>query len=914
MLVFSSLLAVFFASSSPVMAQDFCASECAVMGYDTGECDYTTNYCSDFPKCESNLCKYNCFDSGDPSCYPGHCYCYDYEYCDCDTKVCTSTGCAEPSCSNWLGCIDCNKHGCDWCEYGTSSVKCVSNCNNNWLIGNCKSGFTSGTCIYSDANCPDDCGDGYKTGSEECDPPEDNSEQCQPSFDVICQTNLRRVGIKDKYRACLFNCVCGPDMTYTFYSDGDDPDGKYCTNCNTGINSHCGDGTQNCDEEGEDCGGAHCEPCPEEECAGYGEDCNGLACCPSYQCCSQCDRCYYSCPNVFCCSSDDDCTALGYDYCDLSVNKCKHDETPSCIDECTDSGDNDCSPFSCSDGDCTKTCERNCGADAACDGKAVGGSCGTDATCDSLCDCVSESEPDLCPLSEQTSCKDAIEGEISCQEDTLTGCLNESDNKYYKVGETAGQDVTVTVTHWGDNCARNDLYIYDDSCDVLENSIGREVTDECFVEEPEDDIIVSIDGDSYQTNEYCNWKIEVSCEEVCAASESSLIGQYNSGCDQWISVSKNCGMKIGGLEHISGCIYSGDSKFYTIDSWKGESIEVKLTNKGAICRNNALILYDYKNDVIASIEDGDYVKTWVGVPKSNPITPDNPRIKAEVRSYSSDKNCLWGLDINEVGNCMGPCTDAGNEPCNPWNCDSGYCTNVCDKECGADCENNAECVEEHGDGWYCSSDCECLEGVEGTITIYKGTNIIGVTGLTDDDFSDCDLDHYVSSTKAGCEYDDNGYFVYYDPFGDNGGDCDSNFFSADTMEQDFAYYLYARDQCEITFRAPLDVEVPLYPGSNLISVPVETTLDDIASECGNRNDIFEYYVSSTRYGCRYDDNGYFVYYDAGGSGDGDCGSMFKSDDRLRPFVGYYLHFNGKNGDGETHCVLKYEKGILIESP
>ena len=106
MLVFSTLLVVFFASSSPVMAQDFCASECAAMGYDTGECDYTTNYCSDFPKCESNLCRYNCFDSGEFSCYPGYCYCYDYEYCDCETKVCTSTGCAEPSCSEWLGFAD----------------------------------------------------------------------------------------------------------------------------------------------------------------------------------------------------------------------------------------------------------------------------------------------------------------------------------------------------------------------------------------------------------------------------------------------------------------------------------------------------------------------------------------------------------------------------------------------------------------------------------------------------------------------------------------------------------------------------------------------------------------------------------------------------------------------------------------
>ncbi|MFH1623221.1 MAG: hypothetical protein ABIA12_01745 [Candidatus Aenigmatarchaeota archaeon] len=207
----------------------------------------------------------------------------------------------------------------------------------------------------------------------------------------------------------------------------------------------------------------------------------------------------------------------------------------------------------------------------------------------------------------------------------------------------------------------------------------------------------------------------------------------------------------------------------------------------------------------------------------------------------------------------------------------------------------------------------CVPSSTVTITLYKGENIIGVPGLTEKDFEGCDLIKYRSGTKEGCIYDN--YFVYYNPNGNNKGDCDSNFFSTNTMEQGLGYYLYAGKQCDITFNRPTQGEVTLHLEMNLISVPFETSLEDVAIVGGDKNKIFTHYGSSTKAGCNYDKNGYFVYYDAAGTSDssGDCGSRFSSESKMRPFVGYYVYSNGKGGDKTTQYrfVCKSEGGKTV---
>ncbi len=203
-----------------------------------------------------------------------------------------------------------------------------------------------------------------------------------------------------------------------------------------------------------------------------------------------------------------------------------------------------------------------------------------------------------------------------------------------------------------------------------------------------------------------------------------------------------------------------------------------------------------------------------------------------------------------------------------------------------------------------------------SMKIYKGTNIVGIPGLAQTAFANCGLQYYQSSENAGCVYDDNGYLLYYSPLGIEEGDCGTNYFSADTMEGGLGYYLYATSECTVSFNKPSNVDVVLYPGSNMISVPIETSLDDIASICGDKTKIFSHYLSESNAGCEYDDNGFFIFFDSSSvSGtDGDCGNRFTSEAKLRPFVGYFVNFNGKNGDGKTSCTLKYSSGVTRPAP
>jgi hypothetical protein len=335
--------------------------------------------------------------------------------------------------------------------------------------------------------------------------------------------------------------------------------------------------------------------------------------------------------------------------------------------------------------------------------------------CFAACPVDDETPGNVCPLADHNSCSEALEGEIACG-GSLSGCLNETDDKYYKIGGSEGKDVTVTVTHYGDNCNKNDVYLYSGSCGELNSSKGMKTTDECFVEEPAQDVIVGIIGDANQDNENCRWELDVECEDVCPESGSELIGPFNIDCDQFISPTKNCGMKVGGKDHISGCIYSDDSKFYRVVAYEGENIEVKLTNIGDSCRNNALIIYDYSDDEIASLEGSDSVKTWVDMPPNDPWTFGLTDIGVEVRSHSSDKNCLWELDVAEVGDCESLCVDQDDKSCGPYKCSDGFCTEICDERCGAECEDNDDC----GQGEYCNAECECIQGLTTDIEVKRG--------------------------------------------------------------------------------------------------------------------------------------------------------------------------------------------------
>jgi hypothetical protein len=200
-----------------------------------------------------------------------------------------------------------------------------------------------------------------------------------------------------------------------------------------------------------------------------------------------------------------------------------------------------------------------------------------------------------------------------------------------------------------------------------------------------------------------------------------------------------------------------------------------------------------------------------------------------------------------------------------------------------------------------------------TYTLLNGTNVVGLPGLSTSDFASCNLKYYDSRSNVGCSYRDNGYFVYYNPDSPY-GDCDSNFFSSGSMSDGLGYYVSANNSCTIQFTPKASMDVTLYPGTNVISLPVMTTADQIASVCGGAKDtIFKYYDSRSNPGCRYSKTGYFVYYNATNSS-GDCGNNFHSSSLIFPNVGYYVSFQGKAGNGDVPCVLRFINGLITEGP
>jgi hypothetical protein len=208
----------------------------------------------------------------------------------------------------------------------------------------------------------------------------------------------------------------------------------------------------------------------------------------------------------------------------------------------------------------------------------------------------------------------------------------------------------------------------------------------------------------------------------------------------------------------------------------------------------------------------------------------------------------------------------------------------------------------------------CSSSLATSVSLPNGTNIIGMSGLGSDAFSACGLDYFNSSYDRTCRYDDRGMFVFYDTAPDARWDCKSAYSSSYQMLPGIGYFIRITTPCDIQFLIPSVVDVTIFKGTNIMSVPVRTTLDNIEQYCGDKALIVGYFNSSQNTSCRYDRNGYFIRYDPSINGMGDCRSNYVSDDALEPFVGYFVRFLGKDGDGHSSCTLRYQDGQLVTPP
>jgi parallel beta-helix repeat protein len=206
--------------------------------------------------------------------------------------------------------------------------------------------------------------------------------------------------------------------------------------------------------------------------------------------------------------------------------------------------------------------------------------------------------------------------------------------------------------------------------------------------------------------------------------------------------------------------------------------------------------------------------------------------------------------------------------------------------------------------------------IAATVSLPMGMNLIGVPSATASTFTECDIAYLNSSSNRSCQYSTKGPLVFFDTNPSAGGatDCGSNYRSASVMQQGLGYFVRASKACDISFTVPSTVDVTLVRGLNIVSVPVRTIIDDVARICGDKTKIIGYFNSSSDTSCRYDRNGYFIRYDPSINGMGDCGSNYVSDDALEPFVGYFVRFMGRNGDGQSPCMLRYQEGRIVEIP
>ena len=89
--------------------------------------------------------------------------------------------------------------------------------------------------------------------------------------------------------------------------------------------------------------------------------------------------------------------------------------------------------------------------------------------------------------------------------DTKSGCLNDSDWKYYKVRQSSGEKIKVEISWSGTGCNLNDLYIYGSSCNQIYSQENNSWS-KTWEGTPSSDIIVGLDGDSSNNN--CQWSLK----------------------------------------------------------------------------------------------------------------------------------------------------------------------------------------------------------------------------------------------------------------------------------------------------------------------------------------------------------------------------------------------------------------------
>lgn len=117
--------------------------------------------------------------------------------------------------------------------------------------------------------------------------------------------------------------------------------------------------------------------------------------------------------------------------------------------------------------------------------------------------------------------------------DTKTGCLNNSDWKYYKVRESSGEKIKVELSWSGTGCNVNDLVIYKSNCSKIYSEENNYWT-KTWEGTPSSDIVIGLDGDS--SNENCQWTLKVTSLGEGELSVAKSVKNVSRGDTKWYNI------------------------------------------------------------------------------------------------------------------------------------------------------------------------------------------------------------------------------------------------------------------------------------------------------------------------------------------------------------------------------------------
>jgi hypothetical protein len=775
----------YYADCMELCGQGECSEfggSCAVfgqMGY-CGDSDCglgeTCSNCSDDcnPCCGNSDCDYN-YGESYLNC-PADCPCRFNSECD-DGNVCTTDSCSGGSCSsanNTAACSDGNFcNGPDTCSNGSCSVSDGDPCSADQDFPFCNESAQRCDQCTQDSDCADD---GNVCTDHACDVDEgvcvvsNNTASCDDGLWCNGTDTCSEGACGHAGDPCGAGETCNEatDSCDVCTTNADCNDGNVCTTdtCSGGQCSNVNN-TASCDD-GLFCNGA--DTCSSGTCTHAGDPCSGGDTCnESY---NRCDECQQN-------SDCDDGNLCTTDTC--SSGQCSNvNNSNSCSDgnACT-VGD------TCSGGSCQAGSALNCNDSNVC----TNDSCDPGSGCQYVNNTVSCNDGLFCNGADTCSGGSCTHAGDPCGSDTCNETTNTCDACQQHADCNDG-NVCTTDSCSGGQCSNvNNTASCDDGlfCNGTDTCSGGSCS--------------SHTGDPCSGGDTCNETMNTcdACQQHadCDDGNPCTDDECSSGqCLNWNN-SDSCddGLFCNGADTCSGgvCTHAGnpcsggDSCNETTNSCDSCTTNADC-NDGNVCTTDTCSSGQCSNvNNSASCDDGLFCNgadtcssgscsSHAGDPCGSDICNESTNACDPAGGDCDNNNICDTGNGEDCSNCPGDCGVCGSGGCDGSHCGFTFCSASCPCTYGqADCDSNADCVDNLVCGWQKGEDfgCDPSDAVDSCVPIGEA-NIDGYCGDgTCYDYGDADEDetNCPQDCGAGCTPDCSGKNCGDDGCGGSCGTC-----------------------------------------------------------------------------------------------------------------------------------------------